>query len=425
MPKASPDDQSTAEAPRAAEASVASKHPLRIVIAGDTFPPDVNGAANFTERLAIGLADRGHDVHIIAPAATRRHGTFREEHGDATLTVHRLNSTRWPLHDWLRFATPWTVQFHSRRILNGFSADVVHIQSHIVIGRGLAKVAHDRGIRTIATNHFMPDNLIEHAPPMPRSLLNRIAKIAWKDAANTYKLVQAITTPTRKAAVFLEEAIGITGVYAISCGIKASDYTPRFDRPTTNDIVFVGRVTAEKNIDVLLKAMTKLDPALNTTLTVVGGGDLLNKLTQTSIDLGLGDRVKFAGYLSDEELRRTLTDGAVFAMPSTAELQSIASLEAMASGLPIVVADAMALPHLVDDGSNGYLFRPGDVDDLAAKLTAVLTKSDDDYLAMRRASLAMIEPHDIDRTLDTFEKLYRGESVAIPVAEAAAAPSAS
>nr|WP_286346737.1 glycosyltransferase [Frondihabitans sucicola] len=381
-------------------------------MAGDTFPPDVNGAANFTERLAVGLAGRGHDVHIVVPAATRRHGTFHEEHGDATLTVHRLNSTRWPLHDWLRFATPWTVQRNTRPIVDSFAPDVVHIQSHIVIGRGLTKVARDRGIRVIATNHFMPDNLVDHAPPMPKKLLDWIARRAWQDSANTYKHAQAVTTPTRKAAGYLEAATGIRGVYAISCGIDASHYVARRDRPKTNRILFVGRVTAEKNIDVLLKAMTKLPGDLDATLTIVGGGDLLGKLKQMSADLGLAGRVTFAGYLSDDELRQTLTGSTVFCMPSTAELQSIASLEAMASGLPVVLADAMALPHLIDEGSNGYLFTPGDADDLAAKLTAVLTKSDDDYIAMREASLHMIEPHDINRTLDTFEKLYRGEKVA-------------
>lgn len=400
------------------ERDAASRRPLRILIAGDTFPPDVNGAANFTERLAVGLAGRGHDVHIVAPAATRRHGTFLEEHAGSTLTVHRLNSTRWPLHDWLRFATPWTVQRNTRPIVDSFKPDVVHIQAHIVIGRGLTKVARDRGIRVIATNHFMPDNLVDHVPPMPKKLLDWIAKKAWQDAANTYKLCEAITTPTRKAAGFLEAATGISDVHAISCGIDAGHYRARLDRPETNRIVFVGRVTAEKNIDVLLKAMTKLAPELRATLTIIGGGDLLGRLKKQTVDLGLADRVTFAGYLSDEELRHTLTDATVFAMPSTAELQSIASLEAMASGLPIVVADAMALPHLVDQGSNGYLFAPGDADDLAAKLTAVLAQGDDDYIAMRKASLRMIEPHDINRTLDTFEKLYRGEPVAAPAAEA-------
>jgi glycosyltransferase involved in cell wall biosynthesis len=404
-PKSASND-SVGEAPLA-------KLPLRILIAGDTFPPDVNGAANFTERLAVGLAERGHDVHVVAPAATRRHGTFIEQHGDATLTVHRLNSTRWPLHDWLRFATPWTVQRNTRPIVEAFAPDVVHIQSHIIIGRGLTKVAREHGIRVIATNHFMPDNLIEHTPPMPRKLLDWIARRAWQDAHKTYQYAAAVTTPTRKAAGYLEAATGTHDVYAISCGIDATKYIARRDRPHTNRIVFVGRVTAEKNLDVLLHAMTKLSPTLEATLTIVGGGDLLGKLTKMAADLGLGDRVTFAGYLSDDELRKTLTASTVFAMPSTAELQSIATLEAMASGLPVVLADAMALPHLVDDdNANGYLFAPGDADDLAAKLTAVLTASDDEYLAMREASHIMIEPHDINRTLDTFEKLYRGEPVA-------------
>jgi glycosyltransferase involved in cell wall biosynthesis len=161
--------------------------------------------------------------------------------------------------------------------------------------------------------------------------------------------------------------------------------------------------------------MTLLDPALDARLTIVGGGDLLKQLQLMTVELGLAERVTFAGYLSDADLRRTLTDATVFAMPSVAELQSIASLEAMASGLPIVVADAMALPHLVDEGVNGYLFRPGDSRDLADKLTRVLTASDDDYLAMRRASLQVIEGHDIQRTVSVFESLYRGD----PVAEAA------
>jgi len=137
---------------------------------------------------------------------------------------------------------------------------------------------------------------------------------------------------------------------------------------------------------------------------------MIPKLRALVAELGLGDRVRFAGFVSDEAKRQALTNGAVFAMPSTAELQSISSLEAMASGLPVVAADSMALPHLID--GNGYLFTPGDVSDLAAKLTQVLTASDEDYQVMRDRSTTMIEAHDINRTLATFESLYRGEPVA-------------
>jgi glycosyltransferase involved in cell wall biosynthesis len=84
-------------------------------------------------------------------------------------------------------------------------------------------------------------------------------------------------------------------------------------------------------------------------------------------------------------------------------------MEAMASALPIVAADAVALPHLVHDGENGHLFEPGNVDELAARLTDVLTASPGEYERMQHASLDGVAIHDINRTLDTFEALYRDE----------------
>jgi len=378
-------------------------------MAADTFPPDVNGAAVFCERLAIGLAERGHDVHIIAPASGRQYGTFLEEHGGIALTVHRLRSWKWPLHAWLRFAWPWTVQRNTGPILDAVRPDAVHIQSHIIVGRGVARQAYERGIRIVATNHFMPENLLEYTP-FGRFTLPLALRIAWSDAAKTYRLANAITTPTRKAAVYLQQAIKGQRVLAISCGIDASRYTARQQRPAGNEIVFVGRVAPEKQLDVLVKALPLIPAGLHATVRIVGDGEMIPRLTALAEELGVADRVVFTGFVSDSELRAALTNGTVFAMPSTAELQSIASLEAMASGLPVVVADAMALPHLVD--GNGALFVPGDERDLAAKLTAVLAAPDEEYLRMKHRSLEMITAHDITRTLSTFEALYRGETVA-------------
>ena len=392
--------------------------PLRILLAADTFPPDVNGAANFAARLAAGLTDRGHDVQVLAPAASRKHGTFREVHDGQTFVVHRLPSLRWYPHDWLRYALPWTVAPTSARVLDEFKPDVVHIQSHILVGRGLVREAAKRGIRIIATNHFMPENMIEHTL-LPKFLRKTAISLAWKDAAKTFAYAEALTSPTRRAANFLEASVDVHDVHAISCGIDASRYTPRFGSRTENRILFVGRVTGEKSIDVLLRAVASLDPALDAKLEIVGGGDLLNQLQVLASTLGIRSRVTFTGYVTEAELHEALARSSVFAMPSIAELQSIATLEAMASGLPVVAARAMALPHLVHEGENGYLFEPGDVDDLARKLTRVLTASPTEYERMQRASLSYIGPHDIDRTLDTFESLYRGEKVTDPVTEVA------
>ncbi len=395
-----------------------------MLIGADTFPPDVNGAANFTSRLAAGLVGRGHDVVVEAPAADRHHGVFVEEHDGAKFTVHRVYSWRWYPHDWLRFVLPWRSQAHAARILDEVKPDVVHIQSHILVGRGLARQAKIRGIRVVATNHFMPENLIQHTL-LPKFLRKTAIRIAWKDAAKTYHLVEAITTPTRKGAEFLEAATDLTGVHAISCGINASEYTPNFEKRTANRILFVGRVTGEKHIDVLIRAVAKLDPELDAKLEIVGGGDLMNQLKRLANEVGIAHRTTFTGYVSDEALRAAYTNATVFAIPSTAELQSIATMEAMASGLPVVAANAMALPHLVHPGENGYLFEPGDVDDLVSKLTKVLTASDEELARLKRNSMKLIAPHDIESTLTTFERLYRGEAVTDPVTEVSLGESAS
>nr|WP_225737846.1 glycosyltransferase [Pseudoclavibacter chungangensis] len=376
-------------------------------MAGDTFPPDVNGAAKFTENLASGMAGRGHDVHVVVPASSRRHGTGFEDYGGQRVTVHRLPSYRWPPHDWLRFVLPWRARTHCTRILDLVKPDVVHFQSAVVIGRAVAIEAERRGIRLIGTNHLMIENVIEHTL-LPNALRPLLARLWWADARKTLLRASAVTTPTRRAAEFLMEVGGLENVLAISCGIRVGDYTAGFGEKPERRVLFVGRVTGEKHIDVLLQAMTRLGD-IGARLDVAGGGDLLKHLEHQARSLGLANRATFHGYVSDEELRRLYTESSVFAMPSIAELQSIATMEAMASGLPVVAANAMALPHLVHNGENGYLFEPGDADDLANRLRQVLTMPLSERNELGRESLRLVQMHDIDRTLELFERLYRGE----------------
>jgi len=400
----------------------APPRPIRVLIAADTFAPDVNGAARFAERLAAGLVGRGHVVQIMAPAPTRKHGTWTEVHEGESMTVHRLHSWRWRPHDWLRFALPWIVRAKSRAILDSFQPDVVHFQSHIVVGRGVSIEAQKRGIRIIGTNHFMPENMLQFSL-VPKGFQDQLVRALWKDAEHTFTRAEAVTTPTRRAAEFLEKYTGLSGVQAISCGIDADNYSPSFAPRTENRILFVGRVTGEKQIDVLVQAVALLDPSLAVQVEIVGGGDQRRNLEHLVESLGLSRQFTFTGYVTDEELREAYSRATVFAMPSIAELQSIATMEAMASGLPIVAANAMALPHLVHDGQNGYLFEPGNAQDLADKLSLVFSLAPEQLDALKHESLKLIEAHDIKRTLNTFERLYRGEPAVDPTLASLGNPS--
>ncbi|QBE49290.1 glycosyltransferase [Leucobacter triazinivorans] len=388
------------------------QNPLRILIGCDTFLPDVNGAARFAERLAAGLVQRGEDVHVVAPSVRHnRTGSFVETIEGERMTVHRWASWRWYPHDWLRFVLPWRARGYARKLLDRVRPDVIHIQSHIVIGRALAIEGSKRGIRIVATNHVMPENVLDFTL-LPERAKRIFVRWGWNAADRVLKLAEAITTPTRRAADFLERSTHRRGVLPVSCGLRASNYTADLEPRSENTLVFVGRVTLEKEIDVILRAIPRVDPALDVSFTVVGDGDQRKNLEKLAAELGIADRVAFTGRVTDEQLRAHLTGASAFVIASIAELQSIATMEAMASGLPIVAADAMALPHLVHHGENGYLFQPGNDRELAEQIEKVLKSSPEQFAHMQRASLEAVQVHDIDRTLDTFEALYRGEAVA-------------
>lgn len=384
---------------------------MRIIIGCDTFSPDVNGAARFAERLAAGLVKRGHDVHIVAPASSRRtSGTRPEVIEGETMTVHRLPSWRWYPHDWLRFVLPWTIRRRAARIIDAVQPDAIHIQSYVIVGRGLALEGHLRGIRLIGTNHLMPENALDFIV-LPKSWMDWFVATQWRAAGRIFGLCEAVTTPTKRAAEFLEGNTGLRGVIPISCGIDTHNYRAVIGPRAAKRVLFVGRLTTEKQVDVLLRAFAALPAGIADGLDIVGGGDQARHYEDVARTLNLGDRVVFHGRVDEQTLHQRYTDAALFVMPSIAELQSISTMEAMASGLPVVAADAMALPHLVRSGENGYLFAPGDAGDLAQKMTEVLTAAPEEYERMQQASLDALRVHDINRTLDTFEALYRGEDV--------------
>jgi glycosyltransferase involved in cell wall biosynthesis len=382
--------------------------PLTILIAADTYPPNVNGAAQFGYRLAKGMTGRGHSVHVLAPGVSNGR-SYTEPGGE--WAVHRLRSHSVPTHDYWRICYPWEIRRDISRLFDQVQPDVVHIQCHYMVGEYTLYEAVRRGIRVVATNHFMPENLNPFLP-FPAWLKKVVAKNSWKDMGKVMGKAAAVTTPTPLAAKAMHDHAFLREVLAVSNGIDSAGYEvqpgetiePNED-PT---VLFVGRLAEEKHVDVLIDAVAKTPDHLRVRLEIVGGGEVKSALQAQAARLGISDRVTFRGLIDDDELRLSYIRASLFCQPGTAELQSLVTLEAMSASTPVLLANAMALPHLVTDGDNGYLFTPGDSNELSQRIAQILGMSREDQLRMGAASRKMVMKHDITTTLETFEGLYYG-----------------
>ena len=306
---------------------------------------------------------------------------------------------------------PWETKPELSRLLDSLQPDVVHTQAHFVIGRYAFSESKRRGIPVVATNHFMPDNVRPYVRA-PKPILDGGTAIAWWDLRRKFQSADFITVPTQLAADLLTENGFTSPIRAVSCGIdlqrfahlRELDSSPA--RTVPPRVLFVGRLSSEKRAADIVQAVAKTDPALGLEADIVGGGDQEEPLQELSAELGIADRIHVLGKISDTELMEAYQRCTFFCMPSTAELQSIATLEALASRKPVVLADAVALPHLVRDGVNGFLFPPRDIDALADRFTRICTATDAEFDAMSTASLDVVAKHDIEHTLDTFESIY-------------------
>jgi 1,2-diacylglycerol 3-alpha-glucosyltransferase len=306
---------------------------------------------------------------------------------------------------------PWETKPELSRLLDSLQPDVVHTQAHFVIGRYAFSESIRRGIPVVATNHFMPDNVRPYVKA-PKVVLDGGTAIAWWDLRRKFQSADFITVPTQLAADLLTENGFSSPIRAVSCGIDLDRFAHLRDadspapRPDPPRVLFVGRLSSEKHASDIVEAVAKTDPAIGLEADIVGGGDQEGPLKELAEQRGITDRIHVLGKIGDRELMDAYQRCTFFCMPSTAELQSIATLEALASRKPVVLADAVALPHLVRDGVNGFLFPPRDIDALADRFTRICTASDDELDAMSRASLDVVAKHDIDYTLDTFESIY-------------------
>ncbi len=383
---------------------------MRILITGCTYYPSRNGQAIFTINLAEGLAARGNKVLVVIPALGGKTREY-ERNGVQIIELDSLDLGKLHSEAVMSFFPGKQI----RSILDEFQPDLIHIHDHYPISNTFVREGKKRKIKVVGTNHFVPDNLSPYVPGSAH-FFKILSWIMWKWMRFTFDQLDFATAPSRTAAEILRQQNIRLHIYPVSCGVDTNRFKPdpSIDRGlwlhkygiTSKKPVFlfVGRVDVEKKLDLLIRTIDfrKKD---DITLAIAGNGSHRKHLEQLVQTLGLENQVKFLGFVPNEDLPSLINAVDIFTMPSEAELLSIASLEAMACGKPILLANARALPELVHNGKNGYLFKPGSIQDLASKIDLLVTQSDN-WQEMGKVSLRMAQAHTLENTITGYSMLY-------------------
>jgi len=378
---------------------------MRILVVTDQYAPMVGGVPNVTQTLAHGLAGRGHAVTLLVPDPGT--GSQPGHVDDQQVGFACSSSVRWPWYDGMRLAL--LSLSAARRVISALAPDVIHIHSPLTLGVMARRAARQLSIPVIYTNHYLPENVRP----------GRTRRSRLFDAAFYAYLVRFanqcahVTAPTVTALQLLRAQGLRAPAQVISNGIDLRTYCPgpadsvirdryglRADRPV---ILYVGRLSQEKGVDVLLSAVARLTTRAQ--VAIAGRGPDSVRLAATADRLGLSDRVKFLGFVPDPDLPAIYRLADVFVIPSKAELQSLATMEAMATGLPVVASDAYSLRELVSHGKTGLLTTPGRADELAASLDMLLG-APGVRARMSQESLRAVSAHEQSRTWIQWESLY-------------------
>jgi glycosyltransferase involved in cell wall biosynthesis len=414
---------------------------LRVLIVTDQYEPMIGGVPTVTRELAAGLSERGHAVAVLAPSPTRHGGDPLPGPGVAgQVAVDFRGSVPWPWYEGQRLGL--LPRPRARALMAGFAPDVVHVHSPLTLGAAARSAARRRRVPVVYTNHYLPLNVW---PATARHLPVRGCGQAGNGQERTaaagpvqrardaafYACVTGfanrcdhVTAPTATALRLLRGHGLRVPSEAVSNGVDLGRFSPgardaalraRHGLPAGCPVVLaVGRLSPEKRADVLIAAMARLAPAGGgenaadgaPVLVLAGAGPEERRLRSLAAHYGVADRVRFLGFVPDADLPGLYRLADVFAIASQAELQSLATMAAMASGLPVVAADAGALGELVHAGENGFLARPGRPGEFADCL-ALLCRDATLRGRMSKASARIIGEHDRHRVLARWESIYR------------------
>lgn len=370
---------------------------MRIAMFTEVFLPKIDGVVTRVTRTLEQLAELGHEVLLFAP------GDPPEVYAGFEVVKVRSMSF-WPVYPEIKFGLP-TPAIAKR--MADFQPDVVHAVNPIWLAAYGVISAERRNLPLVASFHT---NIPEYTDELRIGWLRRPAERLIKTLHNRAEVNLCTSDP-------MVEKAGTVGIERVELWPKAVDtvgYTPEHrtrkmretltsGNPDAPLVVYVGRISREKNLNLLSQIMPRLrEQVPGARLAMVGSGphrDELRKILDPAW-------TTFTGYFSGAELAEAFASGDAFIFPSLTETLGLVALESMAAGVPVVGARAGGIPFVIDDGETGFLVGPEEpARAWAARLAQLLTDGEL-RTRMGAAARAEAEEHSWRTSTETLVSWY-------------------
>ncbi len=350
-----------------------SKKSMKISFYTDTYLPAVDGVVSSIREFKRELESRGHTVFLITSgnSETRRIASK----GKNIIVTPSIRFRKYPQYNLS------VLPFIDIAKVRVRSSDIVHVHTPFVMGIYGIISGRIRNVPVVWTFHTMFTNkdAINQYVPGNEKLRKLIKKHSWSYIKFIANRCDAVIAPSDAVKHMLNKR-GIKNTVVVPNGVNTNRFrrekggaSPLRKRLLGADkaiVLYVGRLSKEKNLETLLKA-AKLLENRPIRFVIVGDGPYAETIKNKASRLGLGGKVTFVGKIT-KDLPKYYNAADLLCLPSTFETQGIVCIEAMSCGKPVVGADYLALKEVIRNGKNGEKFRPKDAKDCARKIEKVI-----------------------------------------------------
>lgn len=367
---------------------------MRICLATDTFLPEINGVTTVLAQMRNGLRARGHDVQVLAPA----YGSLLpDERG-----IRRLGAIPAPGYPQVRLSFPWGRGLG--RTLDAFGPDVIHAVTEGPLGLFGRSYALRRRISLVSSFHT----------DFPRYAAHYLGQFAVRPTQaylrwfhNAARMTQTPSELSRDELLHL----GVPRAAVWGRGVDTAWFRPERRSDARRAlmgvegervlVLHVGRLAVEKSVETLVSAFSEARDRLgdNAVFCIAGDGPRA-AWVRSSLPFA-----RHLGFLDRQVLADLYADADVFVFPSATETCGLVALEALASGVPVVAANAGGVKENLRMGITGTLVKPGDSAAFAEAIEQMVVDGDQ-RRAMREAARAFAIGRDWTRELDQLEAIY-------------------